>query len=466
MSFVRAWSVLCILLLSGGLAAGQDLGSSNKLFGKKPKAAAPKAKTPTRSKIPAKTAVKPAAKRTSTPASKSSAKKAAPVKKTPAKTTARKPPAAVKPKSSTATKTQPKTAKPQAKTSAPVETVPAESAVANIDDRYEELLEQGNAARDDRNYLSAEAAYRRAKTLKPKDARAVYGLGNLYSDQQRWDEAETAYRTALQLDDDDQFALIALSYVLVQPISAPDLGMRYEEAERLARRAIAVAPQSALAQDQLGVAREFRGLIDAETENAYRQAIRLEPRFAPAYAHLGRLLRRRGLEDASIRAYADALYRATDVPTKIVVADVMQSEQRYAESVQLLEQAVKDDPRNPTGLLLLGRAQMILGKFDEAEAALKRGLAVSTNPFMGNSLLGSLYARQGRFELAENALLQAARSVPPFERRRLSQQFEIVGDGYLKTGRRREAGRAYRQAIALDAETDVLAAKLARAENG
>lgn len=463
MSFVRAWPLVSVLLLSVIVAGAQDLGSSNKLFGKKPKAAAPKAKTPPRSKATAKTPAKPPAKRTTAPASKSSAKKKAPVKKTPAKTTARKPPATVKPKTTTATGTPPKRAKPKVQ-----ETAPAESAMsaAEVDERYEELLEQGNAARDERNYLSAEAAYRKAKTLKPKDARAVYGLGNLYSDQQRWDEAETAYRTALQIDPNDQLALIALSYVLVQPISAPDLGTRYEEAEKLARRAIAVAPRSALAHDQLGVAREFRGLIDTETENAYREAIRLDPAFAPAYAHLGRLLRRRGQDDAATRAYADALYRATDVPTRIVVADVMQSEQRFAESVQLLEQAVKDDPRNPTGLLLLGRAQMILGRFDAAEAALKRGLAVSTNPFMGNSLLGSLYARQGRFELAENALLQAARSVPPFERRRLSQQFEMVGDGYLKTGKRREAGRAYRQAIALDAETDGLAAKLARAENG
>lgn len=462
MSFVRAWPLVSVLLLSVIVAGAQDLGSSNKLFGKKPKASAPKAKAPPRSRATAKTPAKTTAKRTTPPASKHSAKRKAPVKKTPEKTTARKPPATVKPRASAAAKTPPKNAKPAQ------EAAPAESSLsaAEIDDRYEELIEQGNTARDERNYLSAEAAYRKAKTLKPKDARAVYGLGNLYSDQQRWDEAETAYRTALQIDPNDQLALIALSYVLVQPISAPDLGTRYEEAEKLARRAIAVSPRSALAHDQLGVAREFRGLIDTETENAYREAIRLEPGFAPAYAHLGRLLRRRGQDDAATRAYADALYRATDVPTRIVVADVMQSEQRFAESVQLLEQAVKDDPRNPTGLLLLGRAQMILGRFDAAEAALKRGLGVSTNPFMGNSLLGSLYARQGRFELAENALLQAARSVPPFERRRLSQQFEMVGDGYLKTGKRREAGRAYRQAIALDAETDGLAAKLARAENG
>jgi cytochrome c-type biogenesis protein CcmH/NrfG len=82
---------------------------------------------------------------------------------------------------------------------------------------------------------------------------------------------------------------------------------------------------------------------------------------------------------------------------------------------------------------------------------------------MANSLLGTLYARQGRLELAENALLQAVRCVPAYEKRRLSRQFEMVGDEYIKAGKRTEAARAYKQAVSLDTETETLSAKLARA---
>src|SRR5216110_1103309 len=158
-------------------------------------------------------------------------------------------------------------------------------------------------------------AYERAKAIKPRDARAVYGLGNLYSDQQRWDDAETAYRSALEIDPKNAVIQIALSYVLSQPVFVANLSERYEEAETLARRSIELAPSNALAFDQLGVSMELRGLIAQETEGAYRNAIRLDSGFAPAYAHLGRLLRRRGDLKGSAAAYATAGRLSTDVGT-------------------------------------------------------------------------------------------------------------------------------------------------------
>jgi Flp pilus assembly protein TadD len=453
----RSLVFMSALSLIAVCTSAQDLGSSNKLFGGSKKGTAPKATT-------AKTPVK--SKTTAT-------KRKAPPKK--ASTTAKKKPApaAAKPKA-TATKSAPKT---PPRTVVKTDTAPKTSDTAGRfgefttpsrpitkadEERYDKLIEDGNKARDDRNYTSAESAYRRAKAIKPTDQRAIYGLGNVYGDQQRWDESEAAYRDALKLAPNDPLALVALSYVLTQPISTANLGDRYEEAEKLARKAITLSPRNALAHDQLGVAMELRGLIGAETENAYRRAIQLDPSFAPSYAHLGRLLRRRGMTDESMQAYADALHRSNEVPTMIVVAEVLQSEQRYKESEQLLRDAVNDDPRNPAGLLLLGRALTALGEFREAESILRRSLAVSPNGFMANSMLGSLYARQGRMESAETALMQASRTVPVYEKRRLSQQFEMVGDGYFKAGKRREAARAYRQAVSLDTQTESLAAKLAR----
>lgn len=422
----------------------QDLGSSNKLFG----ASTPKAtaKAPVR---------KVKAKRTPTTAK---------AKPKPAKATAKGTATAAK-------TTQPakaeKAANIDTKPTKPPETkesnVPVSAAAAEL---FERLIEEGNVARDARNYVGAESVYLRAKAIKPRDSRAVYGLGNLYSDQQRWDAAETAYRAALQLDENNAIIHIALSYVLSQPLFVSNLFERYEEAERLARRSIELGPSNALAHDQLGVAMELRGLISGETEGAYRNAIRLDPTFAPAYAHLGRLLRRRGLFKQSDAAYESAVRHATDVPTMVLVAEVMHSEQRFADSEPLLRHAAKEDPRNPAALLLLGRALTTMGEYADAERMLRRSLDVSPNGFMANVLLGSLFARQKKFEQAENALLQALRFVSENEKRRLSQQFEIVGDGYMKAGKARNAERSYRQAITLDAESSSLAGKLARAQHG
>ncbi len=450
-----------LLAFATTLSFGQDLGSSNKLFGssktkapskapkkteEKPKAAPAKPKAPVAK-------AKPAPKKAAPVDSKTS-KKAAPPKKSPAP-------------SDKAKYTEFKAAQPSKVEITVGKAKPnIVAAPANNDDRFEDLIESGNEARDDRNYSAAETSYKAARTLKPKDSRATYGLGNLYSDQQRWEEAENSYRAALQLDPNNAIAYVALSYVLTQPIAAPNLSERYEEAEKLAQKAIQLAPSNALAFDQLGVAQELRGLIGAETENAYRTAIKLRPSFAPAYAHLGRLLRRRGLTKESAAAYDDAVKRSNDVATMILVAEVMQSEQRYSESEKLLQSALNGDPKNPSAMLLLGRAFTAQGKYEDAERVLRANLTVSPNGFTANSLLGTLYTRQGKFEMAESSLAEALKTVSGLEKRGLSQQFEAVGDGFLKSGNRQAAERTYRQAIALDNENQGLVNKLAKAQRG
>lgn len=330
----------------------------------------------------------------------------------------------------------------------------------NPEQLFEQEIEKGNIARDERNYTKAESIYRQALNIKPRDSRAIYGLGNLFSDQQRWEEAEKAYRQAIQLEPDSPEAHIALSFVLTQPIAVDNLSDRYVEAEKLARKAIQLDSSNAVAYDQLGVALELRGVIKKETQDAYQKAIQLEPEFALAYAHLGRLLRRNGLANESSAAYRDAVRLATDGPTKILVAEVMQSQQRYLESEQLLRNALREDPKNPTALFLLGRALTTRGSFDEAETVLKTSVEVSPSSFVSYTLLGSLYSRQNKFEEAEKILMKALQVISSNEKRRLSQEFEFVGDGFMRVGKGKDAVRLYRQALSLDGDKTLLNSKL------
>jgi superkiller protein 3 len=255
-----------------------------------------------------------------------------------------------------------------------------------------------------------------------------------------------------------------LSFILTQPIIGADLGNRYAEGEQLARQAIKLDAKNAVAYDQLGVALELQGKISDETQNAYKKAIQIDPNFALAYAHLGRLQRRKGLTNESSAAYRSAIQLATDVPTMIQVADVMQSQQRYLESEQLLREALREDPKNPTALYLLGRALTIRGSYDEAEKVLKKSVSISPNSFVSYFLLSSLYLRREQFDDAEKYLMKTLNMVTPNEKKRLAQEFETVGDGYLKAGKSKDAARVYRQAITLDAAKAALADKLAKAQ--
>ena len=449
------------LLIFTACAFGQDLGSSNSLF----RAPNPAAKKTTASKPAAtvkKSVVKKSAPAAAKTAAKSKPKTTLNVARTnsAARTTAKNAAKPNKTANNTISSSKPKTPP----SNAIVITV-GQPTSGDFNELYERAIEEGNTARDERSYVKAESAYLRAQSLKTGDARAIYGLGNLFSDQQRWEEAERAYRTATQLDAAMPEAFTALSFVLTQPIAGSNLSERYTEAEKTARTAIRLDTENATAYDQLGVALELRGIISAETENAYRQAIKLDPNFALAYAHLGRLLRRKGDINGSAAAYRNSIQFSNDVPTMILVADVMQSQQRYLESEQLLRRALRDDPKNPTALFLLGRALTTRGSYAEAETVLQKSAEVSPNSFVSYMLLGSMYARQNKFDDAEHSLRKALKLVSPNEKKRLAQEFESIGDGFARTGKGKDAVRAYRQAQALDGEKTELAAKLAKAQS-
>ncbi len=150
------------------------------------------------------------------------------------------------------------------------------------------------------------------------------------------------------------------------------------------------------------------------------------------------------------------------MPTMILVADVMQSQQRFLESEELLRRALRDDPKHPTALFLLGRALTTRNEFEEAETVLKKSADVSPNGFVAYMLLGSMYSRQNKFGKAEDSLMKALKVVSLNEKKRLAQEFESVGDGYLRVGKRKDAARVYRRAVNLDSEKEILAAKLAQ----
>ncbi|MDQ3800195.1 MAG: tetratricopeptide repeat protein [Acidobacteriota bacterium] len=466
--------------LSVSGAAAQDLGdlgSSSKIFRapnpkttKKadpaPKTPAPKKRAVTPKPETAKTPPKPSRNAANTTANTTAAKTPKPKAKTPeTKNTIAK--------TNQNRSQQQRQAKNQAiKTPAKQSKPTPDNVVINIgrktpetvDDKLEDAIESGNLARDERDYDAAEKAYRSAQSIRPRDSRAVYGLGNIFSDQQRWEDAEKAYRQAITLEPESPEAHIALSFVLTQPVSGVNLSERYAEAEKTARRAIELDPNNAVAYDQLGVSLELSGKIGIETEQAYRNAIRLDPEFALAYAHLGRLLRRNGLNNDSALAYRDAIRLAADVPTMILIAEVMQSQQRYAESEQLLRRAVREDPKNPTALYLLGRALTTSGNFDEAESLLKRSISVSPNSFIAYAQLASLHARRGNYAEAERTLMKSLKVVSVNERKQLALEFETIGDGFLRKGLKTDAARVYRQAIMLDNEKKDLVNKLTEAQ--
>ncbi|HEX5885474.1 MAG TPA: tetratricopeptide repeat protein [Pyrinomonadaceae bacterium] len=357
------------------------------------------------------------------------------------------------------TKKKPGTAKPANRT-----TGPTNPRASNVAERVEDLLDKGNEARDARKFTEAEDAYKEVLKLKPRDARAAYGLGNVYSDQRRWDEAEAAYRNSVAWAPANADAYVALSAALVQPRSGGDNAKRFADAESFARRSVQLDPKNAVGWDRLGVALQARGLANSETEHSYRRAIELDPQFAVAYAHLARMLNKvRPAEAAPL--YDKAIELAKDPATLNLIAESLQAEQLWPQSEPVMKKALELDARNPTSLMLMGRYLVVYKKYEEAEPYLKSATEVSSHAFVPFLLLGRAYLGMDRFGEAEATYEQASAFAAAGEKKQLAglYGFEGVGDGYLKSNQKDKAIRAFQRALELDPGNTGAAQKLAKA---
>jgi len=323
---------------------------------------------------------------------------------------------------------------------------------AEIEAKFEDALVDGNDARDARNFAGAEASYRTALKLKPRDARADYGLGNVFTDQQRWEDAEKSYRQAFEITPNNPETLMALSFVLVQPGTGAANAKRFTDAEYFARRATQLESTNSVAFDRLGVAMVARGIFNTETEAAFRRAMELDPDFVVAQVHLARVLRQlnRGAEADPL--YRSAIAKAKDAPTLVLIADAMQAETRWSDSDPVLRRALQLDARNPSALFLLGRLFSVSRKYAEAETVLKTAIEVNPKFFAAHSILGRVYLGLERYDDAFRTYEQASTLASAADRKQLAGLFGFggVGDGYMKGGRPTDALRAYERALQLD----------------
>lgn len=337
---------------------------------------------------------------------------------------------------------------------------------AEIEEKFQDAISDGNDARDGRKYSVAETAYREAMKVKPNDTRAFQGLGNVFVDQQRWDDAENAYRKAVEFAPSNPDALIALSFVLVQPRTGGANAKRFADAELYAKRATSLQPNSSVAFDRLGVAMVVRGAINAEMEAAFRRAVELDPNNTVAQVHLARALIRMKRQSEAEPIFKAAIDKAQqDAPTLVLIADSMQAEFQWSESEPVLRRALQLDARNPGALYLLGRFLTATQKYTEAEPVLRSAVEVNPKFFMARNILGRVYLALARYDDAFKAYDEAVDLASEANRRELAGNFGFggVGDGYMKADRPKDAVRAYERGMQIDPANAELQRKIAAA---
>lgn len=197
-----------------------------------------------------------------------------------------------------------------------------------------------------------------------------------------------------------------------------------------------------------------------------RTAIREAPKNANFYLYLGSLYEEKNQFDA-----------AADVLGKGIAVDPSNTELNFrlgvvydkwgnkAASIKAMKRVIELNPRHASALNYLGYTYTEEGRhLTEAEALIKRALAVKPDDGYIIDSLGWVYFKQGRFADALAELKKAVLRVPddPII-------LEHLGDAYQKNGDTKNALTVYRRALKnkkADTKTAPLIEKIKRLEQG
>lgn len=220
-----------------------------------------------------------------------------------------------------------------------------------------------------------------ASTDKALAAHIHHELGTIAENQGARDEAEREYSQAIALhpDKSEYHSMLAGLY-----LDRRSEGGRDALAVREAQRAAELAPDSAAAFHQLGIAYRAVGAL-ALSRQALQHAIDLQPGFGIAYQELGKTLKQMGLKDQGdtlltlYRRYeAFDLERQTlttrarahlnDPAPQIALADFYVRARDYSHAVQFYERAVRLAPAAPLPRRHLARLYRLLDRAEDAAA--------------------------------------------------------------------------------------------------
>lgn len=261
--------------------------------------------------------------------------------------------------------------------------------------------------------------------------------------------------------------------ILISCVTTTEFQLRHwQDSETLFSHTIAVTPDNAIAQINLGLALEQKGQRDAALAH-YREAVRIDPSYLQAHNNLAILLDSMGRNDEALAEYQEALRLHPNAPrAHCNFGTLLVKLGRFDEAMVQYREAARLAPQDPLPSYLQGKAELRRGRsaiaiphFREAlqrqpndlrsltflarvlaadpDAQVRRGaeavslaerakfLTDGNDPFVLDTLAIS-YAETGRFTEAQQIIAailaahQANHETPPAE---LPQRLELFRSG-------------------------------------
>ena len=223
-----------------------------------------------------------------------------------------------------------------------------------------------------------------------------------------------------------------------------------EEGLRYATAALAVRPESAVANLSLGASLWQSGRLHDAIASC-RRALELDPKYAFAHFILGRLLERTDKRVEAIVNYR----RALEIDPNYVSAhnklgDALWKQGELQEAVTCFRRLLELVPKSAVAHNNLGVPLSKQGKWDEAIKCFRRAIEIDPKYGPAHSNVGTALSRMGRLVEAIESFRRALEIDP--ENVRIHSNLGAV---LFQQGKLNEAVRSHRRALAIDPQDDV-----------
>jgi tetratricopeptide (TPR) repeat protein len=251
-------------------------------------------------------------------------------------------------------------------------------------------------------------------------------------------DAERDYRAAIEADPVHTDALHLLGVLRHQQ-------GHHEEAADLVGRAVALRPDDAALQLNLGNALKALGRLDGAIER-FRNALTLAPEFPLAHYNLGNAYAQAGRHEDAAEAFQRSLrLQPNDASTYNNLGNALHALGRSEEAIAAFSRALSLRPGHAGAHNNLGMALAALGRTDEAIDHFRAALATEPRYVAAHFNLGNTLDALGRHDEAAHAFEAVLRLQPTFPPALLG-----LGNALAGLGRHAEAIARYERAVGLD----------------
>lgn len=278
-----------------------------------------------------------------------------------------------------------------------------------VEDGAAAAIARAEAAIDSKDYAAAEQALNQAVKLEPKNYRAWFDLGFVYTALNRDPDAIAAYRNSITADPAVFEANLNLGLMLAR-INDPDAARYLRDATRLKPTA---KPEEGLYRAWISLGQVLESTDPKEAVAALRKASEVKPNIAePHYLAAAVAEKSKDLATAEQEYKAAAERDPKSVDAVAGLANLYMQTKRLPEAESALRKYLALDPQNAKAHLQLGRVLAAQKKNEDAQSEFESALRFAPGDTAAKRELALLYLDNKQFAKAEPLFREALQKDP------------------------------------------------------